>query len=673
VISAQVVRVDVQRLVSGDNSRFLLPMPDGRTLEVVRIRVQRIANSGFVWHGRIAGDEYSSVTLSAVRAAVAGSVHSSRGGAVYRLRFWKDDLHLAEQLDPAQFPSELPARSLDPQPQAMSLEAGACATDSGEQIDVLVAYTPAARAAAYGTDAIEADIYKAIEQGNQSYIDSGVKQRLGLVHVMEVNYTESGNFFTDMDRLENPTDTFVDEVSMMRDLHAADAAVLITKTGNCGYSIQKESDDNSFAERAYAVVTLFCAQISFTVPHELGHIMSARHEREADRTEDIHFPYNHAHVQPQPTNQPPGPWRTIMAKGDGCGSVLCERLPRWSNPFKYWGIDKTGVPDREDNTRTLNNTALTVANYRCSSPDRPDVWMKDTWSDTGAEPDPNQSGKPMWKSPYIWVRNSADANRVYQHEHENPQIGQGQFIYVKIHNGGEAASGALEVHGALAATGLSWQQDWSRLASIPTTIPAHASTIVEVPWTPTAVGHYCLVARWVSASDPMTTPEGSDLNANVRANNNLIWRNVNVADLVSSESDTASFIVRNVYDEPTYFTLSIQPDERYSPSFLGVGRITLTLPRELRRCWSQGRYAGDGFRRQGNSVIVTRARGAILKGLRLPPRFEAVVNIRFQRPRTPFPRLAYELDIVQSTRKRDGMEDVVGGVSYNIRTNYLGR
>ena len=36
------------------------------------------------------------------------------------------------------------------------------------------------------------------------------------------------------------------------------------------------------------------------------------------------------------------------------------------------------------------------------------VWMKDTWDDTGAEPDPAQNNEVMWKSPYIWIRNSQD-------------------------------------------------------------------------------------------------------------------------------------------------------------------------------------------------------------------------------------------------------------------------
>ena len=465
VISVRVVRVDVERLVSNDNSRFSLSLPDGQTVEIVKTREQRMPNSGLVWHGKIAGDEYSSVTLSAVRTVVVGSVHGSRD--MYRLRFWKDDLHLAERLDPAQFPDELPPRPLDPQPQAMSLEAGACATDSGEQIDVLVAYTSAARAAAFGTDAMVATIYLAIEQANQSYIESYVRQRLGLVHVMEVDYTEREDFVIDLEHLRNPTDMQLDDVLTMRDLYAADAAVLITEKGDCGDSVPMADMDNSLADHAVAIATLDCSRNSYTVPHELGHVMGARHEWATDQGVKP-FPYSHAHIQPYPTNPLQfKPWRTIMGSKPGCGAVSCERKRWWSNPIGTWGGDAVGSLDCENNSGTLNTTAYTVANYRCSSPNRPDTWMKDTWSDTGAEPDPNQSSQWMWESPYIWVRDEADPNRVYQHEHQNPKRGQAQFIYVKVHNGGDATSGTLEVHGALAATGLSWQNDWSRLGFDP--------------------------------------------------------------------------------------------------------------------------------------------------------------------------------------------------------------
>ena len=67
------------------------------------------------------------------------------------------------------------------------------------------------------------------------------------------------------------------------------------------------------------------------------------------------------------------PWRTIMSYEDGCLSagVNCPRALNWSNPNINIGSDPTGVASgaqQQDNHQTLNNTALTVANFRCASP-----------------------------------------------------------------------------------------------------------------------------------------------------------------------------------------------------------------------------------------------------------------------------------------------------------------
>src|SRR6185436_6482792 len=101
----------------------------------------------------------------------------------------------------------------------------------------------------------------------------------------------------------------------------------------------------------------------------------------------------------------------------------------------------------------------TVANFRCTSPGADNVWAKDTWNDTGAEPDPATAGEAMWKSPYIWVRRTQDATLTKQHQHENPVNGVQNFVYVKLHNGGGDTSGNLNLYFAQASAGLSWPAD----------------------------------------------------------------------------------------------------------------------------------------------------------------------------------------------------------------------
>ena len=56
-------------------------------------------------------------------------------------------------------------------------------------------------------------------------------------------------------------------------------------------------------------------------------------------------------------------------------------------------------------------------------------------------------------------------------------------------------------------------------------VPAGVTTVM-IPWTGVpGPGHFCLMARWVSSTDPMVG-EGPDIGPNTRNNNNVAWRNV---------------------------------------------------------------------------------------------------------------------------------------------------
>ena len=63
---------------------------------------------------------------------------------------------------------------------------GITAADDGSTFDVIVVYTPSARAAAGGTAAMNALINLAAAKTNTAYLRSGVVPRLRLVHQEEV-------------------------------------------------------------------------------------------------------------------------------------------------------------------------------------------------------------------------------------------------------------------------------------------------------------------------------------------------------------------------------------------------------------------------------------------------------------------------------------------------------
>jgi peptidyl-Asp metalloendopeptidase len=306
---------------------------------------------------------------------VVGSILTERGQS-FRLRRDASGVQVIEEVDLKKFPPEgeptaVPERRGDPSPPDDT-----CTTDGPDRIDVMVVYTQDALAGATSEDAMVADIRLAVEQSNQSYINSKINQRLRLVHIAEVSYAETGDTEEDRNRLRRKTDTFVDNVHILRDTFGADVVVMITEKGDfCGMAYIMDPVGNSFEDHAFAVVRRDCMTLAgrWTFPHELGHIMSARHDRNDDPLSSP-YPYGHGHIQLTPSRRT-APWRTIMAVDVGetnpcaLAGIQCPRVLNWSNPDVSIGGDPTGIASGrqpEDNHRVLNNTALTVANFRCS-------------------------------------------------------------------------------------------------------------------------------------------------------------------------------------------------------------------------------------------------------------------------------------------------------------------
>jgi hypothetical protein len=672
VIRSREVRIDVSRLAEA--TTLSIPTFGAETLQIIRERTARVAD-GLYWYGRIEGQPGSSVTLMVKGEALIGNIRTQQGQA-YEIRYLGGGVHRLQEVDPSRYPPE--AEPLVPEVRAPA-EADVCTTDPPTDIDVLVIYTDDARVAAGGTDAIEATAFLAVEETNQSYLNSNVTQRLRLAHVSEVNYAETGTSSTDLMALRNKTDGIMDNVHTLRDTHAADIVVLLTESLDaCGRAHLMTPVQNAFESSAFGVVRRSCATGNYSFGHELGHNMSARHDWAVDNINNSPYAFNHGHLVTAPGDTSVAPWRTVMSYNEACitAGTSCTRILYWSNPFINYPIsgtitDPMGIStgtQQTDNHQTLANTALTVANFRCSSPTTANVWMKDTWNDTGQEPDPNTAGDAMWRSPYIWVRNTQDANLTHQHQHQDPQFGSTNWIYIKLHNGASTAmSGNLELYYADASTSLTWPAAWTLIGTVPVNnLAGHGTQVVEQQWSSIpGTGHFCLLARWVTPSDPMATAEGSDINANVRNNNNLVWRNVNIIDLTSPDAvDEASLIVRNP-DQRSPITLSLgvgwRGDDR-QPSFLQVGDVSIRLDDLLREAWEQGGSSGTGFE-QDNYGLRVGNEGADISGLVLQPGAQGRLYIRMQRlPSTP--RGTYWLEVVQIVGRRPA-----GGVTYEIHTD----
>jgi peptidyl-Asp metalloendopeptidase len=203
-------------------------------------------------------------------------------------------------------------------------------------IDLLVAYT---RKAARHYYEIERDVVElAIEEANHSFRLSGIGHiRLRLAHAFQTGYTERGAHFDHLWRMADKEGEHMARIHALREAYRADVAILIVDDAKgCGLATRIGAD----ADEAFAVVHHGCAVSSYTLAHEVGHIMGARHEL--------------AYVSGTA-------WRDIMSYKDACDG--CPRLPVWSNPLVRIGGEPAGTTEL-NNARIIAQNAWRVASFR---------------------------------------------------------------------------------------------------------------------------------------------------------------------------------------------------------------------------------------------------------------------------------------------------------------------
>ena len=260
-----------------------------------------------------------------------------------------------------------------------------CPPTEQSVIEVAVFYTPAARSQENGTAGIKAKIDLMVAATNTAYTHSAVNQRIKAVAVEEVAYTEVDSE-TDLTRLHDPGDGYMDEVHDIRDRFGADIVMLIRRgiLGEVSRSYLMTQVSLDHASFAFGVVASAGGARHFA--HELGHIMGLNHDRfvscESGSCEAAAFPYAYGYVN-QPGLRPGAPaskrWFTIMAYNDQCKLVACQGLMRFSDPEQTYQDDPLGIaglaPSNSwmngpsDAVRALNRARGYVANFRQPPPD----------------------------------------------------------------------------------------------------------------------------------------------------------------------------------------------------------------------------------------------------------------------------------------------------------------
>ena len=219
------------------------------------------------------------------------------------------------------------------------------------EIRLLVVYTTNV---ANAGGVIEDDVDLWILEANDALEESGIRQRVTLSHIRELETTEDTGIVTMGKQLQNPEDGVWDQVHAWRDEHFADAVILITQDKCCGKSFTLQNVTMQHADSAFAAVNRAAANDQLTFVHELGHIMGAQHHRPSPHTMEP-YGYNHGYVF--------GSQGTIMATG-------ITRVLRFSNPSRAWNGNPTGIPSDEpnaaDNARAIQNVGAVASAFRLS-------------------------------------------------------------------------------------------------------------------------------------------------------------------------------------------------------------------------------------------------------------------------------------------------------------------
>lgn len=323
----------------------------------------------------------------------------------------------------------------------------------------------------------------------------------------------------------------------------------------------------------------------------------------------------------------------------------------------------------------------------------PSLWSQDIPADIGTEPDPVSAN--MWESDDIWVRNQNDG--VTNQEHQNPvyrPAGSGSnYVYVRVRNRGcsGAGTGNVKLYWAKASTALGWPAPWDGsvttpalmgglIATQPTgSVAAGGFVILQYPWYPpnpsdySSFGadqsHFCLLSRIETAPTPpfgMTFPEGADLNANVRNNNKIVWKNVEV---VVPGGRTSFVTIGNPAKDPSLIRLTFTtPREAGGTSLLAERRVTLDLGKKLFEQWRKGDSVSAGVKVVGKYKLVLLESEAWIGNIMLDPHELETIKLQFTPLKNrPEGTNVFFLDVTEYVSKGE-TERILGGQRVVVKT-----
>jgi photosystem II stability/assembly factor-like uncharacterized protein len=347
-----------------------------------------------------------------------------------------------------------------------------------------------------------------------------------------------------------------------------------------------------------------------------------------------------------------------------------------------------------------NRMEATLFTYRASLLNSPgaipiassggsDIWMQDTPEDIGDEP--NLESEHLWRSQDIWIRNDPFPQEEVNITHQNPISGYTNYVYVRVRNRGCSGlqQGTLKVYWAKASTGLSYPYPWDGSVSEPVllggeigrmqiTVLAGESRVYEIPWDDVPnpqdyepyygdKAHFCLLAIIETPGDNKPDLPSSDISNKlgwfVRNNNNVIWKNITIAEPVGV-SYAAEFTVSNFEVAETNIRLEFKVPEQNTPP-IAKGNLIVELGK-MNELWEMGGSQGQNVKPIDGGKLLLTANNSYIENIKLPAKSHYDVNVAFEPDDKKITRQElFQLDIEQYSKDSD---EALGGQSVYFKT-----
>ncbi|NJO23720.1 MAG: hypothetical protein HC868_13335 [Sphingomonadales bacterium] len=349
-------------------AKVMLPLDATRDVTLIRTHPPVFTEKGVTWNGEVEDTGEPALLMLWKDGHLSG--HFGYKGRVFVVSHMGNEVHTMREVDPLKLPpdhapglkgnpatrdaSPVPVRPATPPREPVVApfpDAERKALEAKKiTIDVMMLYTKNAAKHYIRRSGGPAGSWR-MEQANETFRNSGIPNvSLRLVHSEAIDYDEREvDQFDTLYRMVDGIGAFKDLKKLRNEKRADIVGLVVDDPNGCGLSTRVGAD----ADEAFFVVHHTCAAITYSIAHEIGHIIGTRHDRLVDGI-DSPFPYGHGFVNGTK-------WRDMMSYIEGCGA--CPRIPFWSNPrVKYQG-EPTGTL-ASDNARVILQQAERVANFR---------------------------------------------------------------------------------------------------------------------------------------------------------------------------------------------------------------------------------------------------------------------------------------------------------------------